>query len=253
MKIRTFLVDDEPLGRERIRSLLAHEPDVEIIGEAEDGEAALDAIQRLHPDLVFLDIQMPGLDGFGVVRGLTPPIPLIIFVTAYDQHAIKAFEAHALDYLLKPAKPARLRDALQRARAQLQLARTPAAELPRQLLDLLATREPERPTLTRLPVRTNERTTFVRVGAVDWIEAAGNYVVLHVGKENHILRDSLAALEDQLPRSFLRISRSTIVNLDRVRELQAMAAGEHVVILQDGRQIPMTRGVREVEDRLRFT
>ncbi len=253
MKIRTLIVDDEPLGRERIRSLLAHEADVEIVGESEDGESALEAIQRLHPDLVFLDIQMPGLDGFGVLRGLTPPIPLVIFVTAYDQHAIKAFEAHALDYLLKPAKPARLKDAVQRARSQLQLTRTPATELPRQLLDLLASRDPERPTLSRLPVRTNDRTTFVRVGSVDWIEAAGNYVILHVGKENHILRDSLAALEDQLPRNFLRISRSTIVNLDRVRELQSMAAGEHIVILLDGRQLPMTRGVREVEDRLRFS
>lgn len=253
MKIRTLIVDDEPLGRERIRSLLTPEADVEIVGESEDGQSALDSIQRLHPDLVFLDIQMPGLDGFGVLRGLTPPIPLVIFVTAYDQHAIKAFEAHALDYLLKPAKPGRLKDALQRARSQLQLTRSPGTELPRQLLDLLATRDPGRPILTRLPVRTNDRTTFVRVEAVDWIEAAGNYVILHVGKENHILRDSLAALEDQLPRTFLRISRSTIVNLDRVRELQSMTAGEHIVILLDGRQLPMTRGVREVEDRLRFS
>lgn len=251
MKIRTLIVDDEPLGRERIRSLLTHESDVEIVGEAEDGEAAVEAVASLKPDLMFLDIQMPGLDGFGVVQRLKVPVPLIIFVTAYDQHAVRAFETHALDYLLKPVRPARLKDALQRARHQLSSRET--SELPRQLLDLLAAREPQRQFITRFPVRTNERTSFIKVTAVDWIEAAGNYVILHVGKENHILRDSLSALEEQLPKNFLRISRSSVVNLDRVRELQSMSAGEHVVILVDGRSVPMTRGVREVEERLRFS
>ncbi len=250
MKIRTLLVDDEPLGRDRIRTLLASEPDIEIVGEAEDGESAVERIAALKPDLVFLDIQMPGLDGFGVLRQLKGHMPLIVFVTAYDQHAIRAFEEHALDYLLKPARPARLKDAVQRARERL-ATQTPLT-LPPQLLELLNQRGAERPKVTRFPVRTNERTTFIKVSAVDWIEAAGNYVILHVGKETHILRDTLAALEEQLPTNFLRVSRSAVVNLDRVRELQSMAAGEHVVLLQDGRQIPMTRGIREVEERLRF-
>jgi two-component system, LytTR family, response regulator len=251
MKIRTLLVDDEPLGRDRIRTLLASEPDIEIIGEAEDGESALERITALTPDLVFLDIQMPGLDGFGVLRQLKGHMPLIVFVTAYDQHAIRAFEEHALDYLLKPARPARLKDAVQRARER--FATQVPITLPPQLLELLNQRAAERPKVTRFPVRTNERTTFIKVTAVDWIEAAGNYVILHVGKETHILRDTLAALEGQLPTNFLRVSRSAVVNLDRVRELQSMAAGEHVVLLQDGRQIPMTRGIREVEERLRFS
>jgi len=251
MKIRTLLVDDEPLGRDRIRTLLASEPDIEIVGEAEDGESAVERIATLKPDLVFLDIQMPGLDGFGVLRQLKGHVPLVVFVTAYDQHAIRAFDEHALDYLLKPARPARLKDAVQRARERLASA-TPIA-LPPQLLELLNQRSAERPKVTRFPVRTNERTTFVKVSTVDWIEAAGNYVILHVGKETHILRDTLAALEEQLPPNFLRVSRSAVINLDRVRELQSMTAGEHIVLLQDGRQIPMTRGIREVEERLRFS
>ena len=251
MKIRTLLVDDEPLGRDRIRTLLASEPDIEIVGEAEDGESAVERIATLKPDLVFLDIQMPGLDGFGVLRQLKGHVPLVVFVTAYDQHAIRAFDEHALDYLLKPARPARLKDAVQRARERLASA-TPIA-LPPQLLELLNQRSAERPKVTRFPVRTNERTTFVKVTTVDWIEAAGNYVILHVGKETHILRDTLAALEEQLPPNFLRVSRSAVINLDRVRELQSMTAGEHIVLLQDGRQIPMTRGIREVEERLRFS
>ena len=251
MKIRTLLVDDEPLGRDRIRTLLAAESDIEIIGEAGDGPSAVEQIAALKPDLVFLDIQMPGLDGFGVLKQLKGHVPLIVFVTAYDQHAIRAFDEHALDYLLKPARPARLRDAVQRARER--LATQSPLTLPPQLLELLNQRAAERPTVTRFPVRTNERTTFIKVTAVDWIEAAGNYVILHVGKETHILRDTLAALEEQLPPNFLRVSRSAVINLDRVRELQSMAAGEHVVLLQDGRQIPMTRGIREVEERLRFS
>lgn len=245
-----LIVDDEPLGRERIRSLLAGEADVEVVGEAEDGEAAVESIRSLKPDLVFLDIQMPGLDGFGVLARLKPPLPMVVFVTAYDQHAVQAFERHALDYLLKPARPARVQEAVQRARERL-ATRNPTV-IPAQLLELLAGRAAEKPRLTRFPVRGNERTTFIKVAAVDWIEAAGNYVILHVGKETHILRDTLAALEEQLPPGFLRVSRSALVNLDRVREVQAMTAGEHVLILQDGRQVPMTRGIREVEDRLRF-
>jgi two-component system LytT family response regulator len=208
---------------------------------------------------------MPGLDGFAVLRELDrAELPLVIFVTAFDQHAVKAFEAHALDYLLKPARPARLHEALERAKSQ--LSRRPGGNsvespegdsnaLTQRLLALLESQSPTPPpsTLTRIAVRQGERVIFVRTTAIDWIEASGNYVVLHTGKESHIVRETLGSLEEQLPsKSFLRISRSVIVQLDRIRELQSLAPGEHVAILTDGRKLAMTRGQREVEERLKF-
>ncbi len=253
MKLRVLIVDDEPLARERLRMLLASEPEAEVVGEGADGEAAVAAIRSLHPDLVMLDIQMPGLDGFGVLRALErAELPLVIFVTAFDQHAVKAFEAHALDYLLKPCKPARLRDALQRAREQ--LASKQSQNVSQRLLDLLEERSPKAAQhLTRIAVKNGERVTFVKAAHIDWIEASGNYVVLHVGKESHIIRETIGALEEQLsPDTFLRLSRSAIVNLDRVKELQSVAPGEHVVILHDGKKLPMSRGLREVEEKLKF-
>lgn len=250
MKMKILIVDDEPLGRDRIRSLLAVEADVEVVGEAEDVPGAVEAIGRLRPDLVFLDIQMPGGTGFDVLRDLEPPLPMVVFVTAYDAHAVKAFEARALDYLLKPARPARVKEAVARARER--RGTREAEEVPRRLLELLRAQETRPQQLTRLPVRHQERTLFVKVGQIDWIEAAGNYALLHVGKESHALRETLGSLEAGLPPQFLRVSRSALVNLDRVKELQSMAAGEHVVLLQDGQKVPMTRGVREVEERLRY-
>jgi two-component system LytT family response regulator len=251
MKLRVVIVDDEPLGRDRIRALLGSDSEVEVVGEAVDGEEAVELIGRVRPDLVFLDVQMPGLDGFGVLKRLGAPLPQVVFVTAFDSHAVKAFEAHALDYLLKPARPARLRDALTRAREQ--LGKRGTDDVSRRVLELLESRSTPSAHLTRIPVRSGERTLFLKVGLVDWFEAAGNYVVVHVGKENHVLRETLSGLEEQLPAQFLRISRSVIVNLERVRELQSMTAGEHVVLLQDGKTLPMTRGLREVEERLKFS
>lgn len=252
MKLGVMIVDDEPLARERLRLLLAEETEVEIVGEAGDGEAAVAAIRHLRPDVVLLDIQMPGLDGFGVLRELgREELPLVIFVTAFDQHAVKAFEAHALDYLLKPCKPARLREAIQRAREQWQSRQS--KDVSQRLLDLLAGQRPKPPHLARLAVKNGERVVFVKAAQIDWIEASGNYVILHVGKESHILRETIGALEGRLaPELFLRLSRSAIVNLDRVKELQALGAGEHVVILHDGRKLAMTRGLREVEEKLKF-
>lgn len=263
MKIRAILADDEPLARSRLRSLLAREPDVELVAECADGDATVAAVRAHRPDVLFLDVQMPGRDGFGVLEALAgEPLPQVVFVTAYDQHALRAFEARALDYLLKPFKQARLAETVRRLRERLAPrpgaapapAPAPAPDLARQLRELLAEVRPPAPapTLSRLAVRTNERVLFVRVPDLDYLESAGNYVVLHCGKENHVIRETLAALESQLPPGFLRISRSVIVNLDRVKELQAMAAGEHVVILRDGRSLAMTRGLREVEERLRF-
>lgn len=250
MKLRVVIVDDEPLGRDRIRNLLATDAAVEVVGEAVDGEEAVEVIGREHPDLVFLDVQMPGMDGFGVLKRLQAPLPLVVFVTAFDAHAVKAFEAHALDYLLKPARPARVREALSRAREQ--LGKRGGDDVSRRVLELLESRATPSPQLTRIPVRSGERTLFLKVGLVDWFEAAGNYVVVHVGKESHVLRDTLSGLEEQLPGQFLRISRSVIVNLERVKELQSMTAGEHVVLLHDGKALSMTRGLREVEERLKF-
>jgi two-component system LytT family response regulator len=251
MKLRLLLADDEPLARERLRMLLASETDVEIIGECGDGAATVEAVRAHAPDVLFLDIQMPGMDGFEVLRALgAEKIPVVIFVTAYDEHAVRAFEARALDYLLKPCKRARFRQALERAREQV-VARRGGA-LPQALLDLLAERETGAGRIRRLAVRSGERVIFVAVEDLDWIEAAGNYAILHAGRENHILRETMNALETQLPpESFLRVSRSAIVNLRRVREIQALAPGEHVALLADGHKVTMTRPLREIEERLR--
>jgi len=243
MKISTLLVDDEALGRERLRTLLAAEPDIEITAECADGPAAVAAIRKYKPDLVFLDIQMPGMDGFEVLHSLgAKKLPAVVFVTAYDEHALRAFDARALDYLLKPASRARLRQALDRVRAQLASNSGDAA-----LRDLLATRP------RRIGIRAGERIVYIAVEEIDWVEAAGNYVILHAGSENHIQRETLGALESQLPpEHFLRVSRSAILNLRRVKELQAVAPGEHMAILRDNQRLAITRSLREVEERLRF-
>lgn len=266
MKIRTLIVDDEPLARQRIRHLAAADPGLEIIGECADGAEAVDVIGRDAPDLVFLDVQMPELDGFGVLERLPRSrLPLVIFTTAFDQHAVRAFEAHALDYLLKPFKPARFQAAVERAREHLR--NRLAGETARGLLDLLAARQhdpapapaettpPATPHvyLSRLTIKTPDTMVVVRTSEIDSIESAGNYVAVHVGKQSHILRDTLSALESQLdPGKFLRVSRGAIVNLDHVRELQPMFKGEHTVVLANGQKLPMTRGLREVEQALKF-
>ena len=252
MSIRTLIIDDEPLARERIRTLLQGEQDFEVVAECGDGPAALAAIRKQAPDLVFLDVQMPGMGGFEVLQALgKEKLPLVIFVTAYDQHALKAFEIHALDYLLKPFKPARFKQTVQRAREM--LANQQAGAATKNLLQLLGAAKPEREHLTRLAVRVGERVLFVKTEHIDYIESAGNYVVVHAGKENHVVRDTLTALEEKLDaKQFLRISRSTLVNLDQVKELQPLFNGEHAVVLQNGKQLTMTRGIREVQEALKF-
>lgn len=246
MKISTLLVDDEALGRERLRTLLAAEPDIEITAECADGPATVAAIRKYKPDLVFLDIQMPGMNGFDVLHCLgAKKLPAVVFVTAYDEHALRAFDARALDYLLKPASRARLRQALDRVRAQITSPSGHPGESA--LRDLLSSRP------RRIGIRTGERIVYIAVEEIDWVEAAGNYVILHAGAENHIQRETLGALEAQLPpEHFLRVSRSAILNLRRVKELQAVAPGEHVAILRDNQRLAITRSLREVEERLRF-
>jgi two-component system, LytTR family, response regulator len=251
MKISVAIVDDEPLARERIRTLLAGEPDIEVIAECANGADALAAFRKRAPDLVFLDVQMPEMDGFSLLRELKPPLPVVIFATAFDEHAVSAFEVHALDYLLKPFKPARFRSALGRAREQ--LAQKTGDDTTRRLLALLESRPRETAYLSRLAVRDRDRVRFVKTTDIDWLEASGNYVVIHAGRENFVMRETLAALEAQLaPHEFFRLSRSGLVRLDRVKEVEPVFSDEHVVVLTTGARLPLTRGVRDLQERLRF-
>ncbi len=252
MKIRALIVDDEPLARQRVRLLLSEEPDVEVMGESEDGFAAVDRIQATKPDLVFLDVQMPDMDGFEVLRRVPQALlPVVIFTTAYDQHALRAFEVNALDYLLKPFKPTRFKEAVQRVRDL--IANKQVGVAARGLLALLGQPPALAGQLTRLAVKTPGKITFVELAQIQTIEAAGKYAVVNVGKENHILRETMSALESRLPpQRFLRISRSVIVNIDQVQELQPLFKGENVVLLKNGKSYPTTRPLRELQQRLEF-
>lgn len=256
--MKVVIVDDEALARERLRRLLSGEADVEIVAECADGATAVEAVRQYAPDLLLLDVQMPGLDGFETLRALDPDrLPTVVFVTGFDQHAVRAFEARALDYLLKPTTRVRLAESLSRVRERLADKSAPSP-FPQALLDLLAERDsartpPALPRVRRLAVRTGERVVFVPTEEVDWVEAAGNYVILHVGSSTHILRETMSSLEEQLSgSSFLRVSRSAILNLHRVKELQSVAPGENVAILLSGQRVSMTRSIREVEERLRL-
>ncbi len=255
MKLTALIVDDEPLARERIRTLLATEPDIEIIGECADGRSALTTLRERLPDILFIDVQMPELTGLAVLRELEKKPAVVIFVTAFDEHAVNAFEVHALDYLLKPFKPARLRAALVRAREQL-AKKSSADDATARLLALLESRQaPDAAPahVTRFSVRDRDRTRFVKVTDIDWIEASGNYVVMHAGKENFVLRETLAAVEAQVsPKEFFRLNRSALARLDRIREVEPTFNDEHVVVLTTGARIPLTRGVRELQERLKF-
>src|SRR5918998_1451949 len=217
-RIRTLIVDDEPLARERIRALLTDQPDVEVIGEARDGEEAVKAILAQEPDLVFLDIQMPKMDGFEVIRTVgAENMPLVVFVTAYDQHALKAFEVRALDYLLKPFDRERFAESLQRARKQIE--REETGDLGRRLLALVKDLRKDQPRAERLVVKSGGRLFFLRADEIDWVEAAGNYVRLHVGTTAHLLRETMNAIESRLdPEKFFRIHRCRIVNMERIQE-----------------------------------
>lgn len=244
-EIRALIVDDEPPARERIRALLAHETDVTVIGECDSGLRAVEAIRTLAPDLVFLDVQMPGLDGFGVVDALGgDELPAVVFVTAYDVYAVKAFEVHALDYLLKPFDPERFRATLTRARAALD--QTEPEGEPGRLAAPLAENEPGRPPLRRLLAKREGRLALLRVTDIDWIESAANYATLHVGRETFLVRETMQSLEARLdPDQFLRIHRSTIVNLDRVHEIEPYFHGDYTVRLLDGQRLTLSRTYRD--------
>jgi len=243
--IRTLIVDDEPLARDRIKRFLAGEPDLELVGEAADGREAVAAVLALKPDLIFLDIQIPELDGFGVLQAVgIEHLPAVIFVTAYDRYALQAFDVNALDYLLKPYNRERFRKAVERARAQ--LSHAPTGALNERLLSLLENFKTEPRPLERLMIKAAGRVFFLRTEEIDWIEAEGNYLRLHVGSDAHLLRETMNRLASKLdPDKFLRIHRSTLVNIERIKELQPLFSGDHVVILRDGRQLTLSRSYRD--------
>ena len=245
MKIRTVIVDDEQLARERIKRFLDGDPDVEIVGECAEGRDAIAAIKKHKPDLVFLDIQMPEIDGFGVLERLGGgEVPTVVFVTAYDQYAIRAFDVHAVDYLLKPFNRERFRKALKRAKAQVQ--QRTAGGVDERLLTLLAQVRAEQKYLERLVIKSVGRVFFLKTNEIDWIEASGNYVKLHVGNEGHLLRETMSHLEAKLdPDKFMRIHRSTLVNIERIKELQPLFSGDYVVILRNGAQLTLSRSYRD--------
>lgn len=231
-RIRTVIVEDEPLAREHLASLLRAETDVEIVGECATAAEARKAIEESRPDLVFMDIQLPEGDGMSVASERDDHRrPLVIFVTAHDEHAIRAFEIDALDYVMKPFTAVRLKATVARARDELARNRARGADALQR---------------DRLVVKTGGRVYFVRTVDIDWCEADGNYVTLHTGPQSHVVRRTMASLEEQLdPRRFVRIHRSTMVNIDRIQELQSSFGGEYVVVLRSGARLPLSRGYRE--------
>jgi two-component system LytT family response regulator len=250
-KLRTVIVDDEPLARERLASLLSAEADIEVVRQCRDGEEAVTAIDQLSPDLVFLDVQMPALNGFEVLQAIGPEkMPLVVFVTAHDQHALRAFQVRALDYLLKPFDKERFQEALQRARMHIQ--RDETGDLGRRLLALVKDLRRDQPKTDRLVVKSGGRLFFLRTDEIDWIEAAGNYVRLHVGTTSHLLRETMNSIEARLdPEKFFRIHRSRIVNMERIQEMQPWLNGEYAVVLRNGTRVTLSRGYREkLQERL---
>ena len=242
--IQTLIVDDERLSRQRIRHLLIGEPQVQIVGECSNGTEAVEVLSARTPDLVFLDVQMPGLDGFGVVSSLIQPPPMVVFVTAYDEYALRAFDVHAFDYLLKPFDRIRFQETMRRVREH--LAMTHTGDMNRRLDALAQNLETMRHDRDRIAIRTPGHITFVRLQDVDWIEAADNYVCLHCGTETHVLRETMNSIEGRLPTSrFQRVHRSAIVNLDRIKELQPWFRGDYRILLQDGTHLTLSRSYRE--------
>lgn len=250
MPIRTIIVDDEELGRKRLSALLKSEADVEIVAECGDAGDANQAIAREKPDLLLLDIQMPEQDGFSVIEAMEEEQrPVVVFVTAYDQYALRAFEAQALDYLLKPFNRARFQKVMQRVRVQ--IARQQRDEVDERLASLIKQVRGPSKYLGRIVIRSAGRVLFLHVDDVDWFEACANYVQLHVGDKSHLLRGTMSTLEKQLdPEKFVRIHRSTIVRIDRIKELLSSFDGDYVVILRDGTRLSLSRGYRHRFDQV---
>ncbi len=242
-ELRVLIVDDEPLARRRLKRLLRSDPEATVVGECGQADDAVSAIDRLNPDLVLLDIQMPDADGFTVIDQMDRSRdPAIVFVTAYDEYAVRAFDLHAVDYLLKPVQQPRLRETLRRVRERRGSAERVGEKLLEALRELRATTSYK----DKLLVKVRDRVFFVAVGDIDWIEAAGNYVRIHARKSKYLLRETMAILERVLdPSKLQRIHRSTIVNLDRVVELRAWTRGDYQVLLQDGTELLLSRTYRD--------
>ena len=237
--VRALIVDDEPLAREHLRALLADEPDVDVVGEAGGGSTAIQLIGALEPDLVFLDVQMPGCDGFQVLSAIAPThAPVVVFVTAYDAHALRAFDVAAVDYLLKPVVEARFRAAVRRA---VKRVRESAGESASRRAALLATLAPLAGAEEPFPIRADGRVTFVKPREIDWIDADDDTVRVHVGERVYVMRETMTAIEGRLPPGFVRIHRSTIVNRDRIREIQPWFKGDFVLVLADGTRLTSGR------------
>jgi len=247
---RVLIVDDEPISRRRLRRLLTLESDCELAGECENGREAVEALARRPVDILYLDVQMPEMNGFEVIQAISKAHPLIIFTSAYDEYALKAFEVHAFDYLLKPFDRRRFRESLQRARTQISRAKPAISD--ERILTLFENLAGARNMPDRIAIRNNGRVMFLRLGEIDWIEAADNYVCLHCGKDTHILRETMNELEARLdPARFIRVHRSAIVNLDCIRELQPWFRGDYKVMLNDGTELTLTKNHREkLESRL---
>jgi two-component system LytT family response regulator len=243
--IRVLLVDDEPLAREMLREMLQNDSQVVIVGESCNGREALEAIRVHSPDVLFLDVQMPEVGGFEVLASLgKEKIPHVIFVTAYDQYAVRAFEVHALDYLLKPFDQERFDAAWQRAKAQ--ILRDRATGMDQRIVSLLEELKAGKKYLERLVIKANGRIYFLETNEIDWIEAEGNYVSVHSAKKSHLLRETISSLESQLdPKKFVRIHRSSIVRIDQIQELQPWFHGEYRIILHDGTQLTLSRNHRD--------
>ena len=254
MNLKAIIVDDEALGLERMRMLLENFPSITLCAECGGGLRAVEEIEKERPDIVFLDIQMPDLDGFGVMAELDArdvPTPIVIFVTAYNEHAVKAFEVNAIDYLLKPVQPDRLGKAI--ARAEAMLAKPEPEQWQASLTELLSTVRSSNH-LHRIEIRSQGRTDYVSVDDVYWLHADGNYIEVYTATDTHLARITLAELERQLdPNLFLRIGRSDVVHLNYVTSIQSVGRRGHEVVLQDGRKVPLKRGLGDLQERLKYT
>jgi two-component system, LytTR family, response regulator len=242
MSIRTLIVDDEPWARTRLAALLRDEEDFTIVQSAASAAEAIDAIRALAPDVVFLDVQMPEQNGFAVIDAIgADAMPLVVFATAYEQHAVRAFDAQALDYLLKPFDEERFARTLDRVRNELSDLQSARASLQQ----LMQARQGGRRFLQRVAVSLAGRVLFVKTAEIDWLESEGNYVMLHVGPKRHLLRESLSAMADKLdPQQFVRLHRCAIVNVERIRELSPWSRGEQAIVLHDGTQLTIGRTFR---------
>ncbi len=248
-KIRTVIVDDEPLARERLRKLVSNEEDLELIELCKNGQEAIDHLRKEPPDLLFLDIQMPEINGFEVLKQINyEHIPCIVFVTAYDEYALRAFEVNALDYLLKPFDQQRFKKAVARVRNQLK--GRSQNQLDTRLTKLVNSLDKNSSYLDRIMIKANGRVYFVKTDEIDWIEAAGNYLKLHCGNKNHMIRETMSNMEEKLdPDQFFRIHRSIIVNIEKIKELQPWFHGDYMITLLDGQKLTMSRNYKELLQR----